>query len=715
MSDMRIRITCLLLPLAFALQTAHAQGTIPTFKRAISGGTYTLAGRDPAQSGTTVIPTVLVPVTLTFPGKATHMDASPDVPHILKSPIFSRFAFTGDKTQYADALLRATFPSDTTKQGHTLLGKPEVKPVTIAVPPGYGYLLSSKKSGTWFAVVDSEFLQKEIFKQIPRQDGKLVIALTHNTTYYAAADATVCCSWGTHGVDAATGNSFVLGSYLRAAPAIVTDRDIQPLTQQLAEFFNDPLHDPQIYFRTDAAPGNYFPAWLQPLAPSSDEGRCGGSGIGTNYFLLEPTNTNPKNSFPASASFPASSGAFTYHLQNVALLPWYLGAAEATGTSATSVRAYSFPDPHALPTPAQPCPDRHMRMASSAEPTAAPAPSSASPNGHQLIGYWTGSRFSGGNTPFPLHDVAPQWDVILAAFASPEKGAPEGTLRFQPPQGIEPDQLKADITALKSQGKKVMISLGGGGEYFKLDDAADIPNFVSSVTSILSEYGFEGVDIDFETPSLVLAPGDTDFRRPTTPSIVNLITGLRQLREHFGAGFMISLVPEGSQIPGGYPAYGGQFGSYLPLAYGLRDILSFMDVQDYNTPPLQGLDGEIYQSSSVDYHAAMTELLLHGFNVGGDPAHFFPPMPPSKVAVGFLVHYNAPDTVSQAMDYIITGKVPAGATYKLRQPSGYPTMIGAMFWTIDDDRRDNYKYSNLIGPQLHGYPSTSSPPPSAPR
>jgi hypothetical protein len=159
MSDIGIRTTCLLLPLAFALQTAHAQGTVPTFTRAIGGSTYTLAGGDPAQSGTTVIPTVVVPVTLTFPGKTTRMDASTDVPQILKSPVFSRFAFSGfafsgDKTQYADALLRATFPSDTKKQGHTLLGKPEVKPVTIAVPPGYGYLLSSKKSGTWFAVVD---------------------------------------------------------------------------------------------------------------------------------------------------------------------------------------------------------------------------------------------------------------------------------------------------------------------------------------------------------------------------------------------------------------------------------------------------------------------------------------------------------------------------------------------------------------------------------
>jgi len=127
-------------------------------------------------------------------------------------------------------------------------------------------------------------------------------------------------------------------------------------------------------------------------------------------------------------------------------------------------------------------------------------------------------------------------------------------------------------------------------------------------------------------------------------------------------------------------------------------------VQDYNTPPLQGLNGEIYQPGSVDYHAAMTELLLYGFDVGGDPRYHFDPMPADKVAVGFLTPDTTPAIVSQAMDYIIAGKAPAGAKYKLRNPAGYSGMIGAMFWTIDDDLRHNYNYSNTVGVQLHGYP-----------
>jgi chitinase len=655
---------------------------VPTFQVTAGQGSYTLVGRDPAQGVTTTIATVLVPIALSFDAKKVLMDAAPDVSHILRSPIFSKFAFpSGGATQYADAMLRTTFPKAGT--WHTLLGKPEVKAVKITIPVGYGYVLTSKKTGGSIAIVDVEFLQKELFKQLPKQDGKLVIAVTQNTTYYADGDATICCSWGTHGVDTATGNSFVLGSYLDAAPTVVEDSDVQPLTQQLAEFMDDPLHDPLVHGRGVKVPGNAFPAWMRP------QGGCGGTGVASTYFLLEPTDTNLKNNIPASKAFAAHVGGAVYHLQNVALLPWYTGLGDT----------YSFPDAQALTESAKPCPARGQYAA--AKPTAAAVPMSGSANSHRLIGYWAG--YGAAGSTFPLREISPQWDVIIVAFSTPDKNAPEGTMQFHTPAGLDPEQFKSDIAYLKSQGKKVMISLGGGGQHFTLADPKRVPNYVSSVTRIVTEYGFDGIDIDFESPSLSIEPGDTDFEHPSTPSIVNLISALRQLRDHFGPRFMISLVPEGTQIPAGYPSYGGQFGSYLAITYAIRDILSFIDVQDYNTPPLEGLDGEIYQAGSVDYHAAMTELLLQGFNVGGDPKHFFPPMPADKVAVGFLTGDTTPAIVSEAMDYISTGKAPAGIKYKLRKPGGYSNMIGAMFWTIDADRRGNYNFSNVIGPQLHSY------------
>src|SRR5260370_2531517 len=312
---MRIQSLCLLL-LAPCLRPACAQSTVPTFQHTIAQGSYTLVGRDPAQGGTTTIPTVLVPITLSFEarktaGKPFIMDAAPDVPRLLRSPVFSRFDFpSGGATQYADALLRTTFPK--AEGWHTLLGKPEVMSLKINVPLGYGYILTSKKTGDSFAVADVEFLQKELFKQLPKQPGKLVIAVTHNTTYYADGDATICCSWGTHGVDSATENYFVLASYLHAAPAVVEDEDVQPLTQQLAEFIKDPLHDPLVDGRNVKAPGNTFPGWTRP----GNQRACGRTGVATNSVLLAPTTTNPENNIPASKAYVAHFSAAPVHLTN---------------------------------------------------------------------------------------------------------------------------------------------------------------------------------------------------------------------------------------------------------------------------------------------------------------------------------------------------------------------------------------------------------------
>ena len=85
-------------------------------------------------------------------------------------------------------------------------------------------------------------------------------------------------------------------------------------------------------------------------------------------------------------------------------------------------------------------------------------------------------------------------------------------MQFRTPAGLDPAQFKADIAYLKGQGRKVMISLGGGGQHFTLADPKRVPNFVSTVTRIVTEYGFDGVDVDFESPSLSIAPDDKDFR-----------------------------------------------------------------------------------------------------------------------------------------------------------------------------------------------------------
>ncbi len=62
-------------------------------------------------------------------------------------------------------------------------------------------------------------------------------------------------------------------------------------------------------------------------------------------------------------------------------------------------------------------------------------------------------------------------------------------MQFHVPTGLDTDQFEAEIAHLKKQGKTVLISLGGGGQHFTLADPKRVPNFVSSVTNIVKEYG----------------------------------------------------------------------------------------------------------------------------------------------------------------------------------------------------------------------------------
>src|ERR1035438_6554066 len=62
------------------------------------------------------------------------------------------------------------------------LGKPVVKPVEIAVPAGAGYVLTSAKSGRSLAIVDLEWIQRELFRQVPTQDSRLAVMLFCSST-----------------------------------------------------------------------------------------------------------------------------------------------------------------------------------------------------------------------------------------------------------------------------------------------------------------------------------------------------------------------------------------------------------------------------------------------------------------------------------------------------------------------------------------------------
>ena len=131
------------------------------------------------------------------------------------------------------------------------------------------------------------------------------------------------------------------------------------------------------------------------------------------------------------------------------------------------------------------------------------------------------------------------WDIINLAFGEPTS-VTSGDIRFNrcpaaECPGVETEaEFIAAIRAKQAQGKKVLISIGGQNGQVQLTTTAARDTFVSSVSAIIDRYGLNGLDIDFEGHSLYLNTGDTDFRNPTTPVIVNLISALKTLKARYG-------------------------------------------------------------------------------------------------------------------------------------------------------------------------------------
>ncbi|HTF84668.1 MAG TPA: glycosyl hydrolase family 18 protein [Cellvibrio sp.] len=315
-----------------------------------------------------------------------------------------------------------------------------------------------------------------------------------------------------------------------------------------------------------------------------------------------------------------------------------------------------------------------------------------------ISGYW--HNFDNGSGVIPISQVSDAFDAINVSFAEPTGAAP-GMIGFVLDPAFNEQEFKAGIQAKQAAGKKVIISIGGANGQVQLPTLAARNNFVNSMIAIIDEYGFDGLDVDFEGHSLFLNEGDRDFRNPTTPVIVNLIGALRDLTDHYGEDFMLTMAPETFFVQLGYSFYGGtclgcdrRAGAYLPVIHAMRDQLDWLQVQNYNSGPIIGLDNQYHTMGVADFHIAMIDMLLTGFTIAGTN-DFFPPLRQDQVLLGLPANNNAGGgftSVSQvhsALNCLI--KLQGCTTY---QPHNVWTDLrGVMTWSINWDKFNNFEFS----------------------
>jgi chitinase len=311
-----------------------------------------------------------------------------------------------------------------------------------------------------------------------------------------------------------------------------------------------------------------------------------------------------------------------------------------------------------------------------------------------LIGYWHNFTNPAGAT-FHIKDVSSSWDVIVVAFAD-NAGSGNVSFTLDPAAGTEA-QFIQEIKDKQAQGKKVVLSIGGQNGSVSLGSAAEVTNFVNSMSAIITKFGFNGIDLDLESGVSLGAP-----------IINNLITGVKQVKARVGTGsnFYLSMAPEHPYVQGAVVAYGSIWGAYLPIIDGLRGDLTVLHVQLYNNGGLQTpYSGTAYAAGTEDMLVGSVKMLIEGFTradggmfagLRADQVAFGLPSGPSSANSGMA----STGTISSALNCVTRGTNCA----TLHMNANQPNFRGVMTWSINWDKHDGFNFSVPVKSALNSLP-----------
>ncbi|MGA5568856.1 chitinase [Streptomyces pseudogriseolus] len=291
---------------------------------------------------------------------------------------------------------------------------------------------------------------------------------------------------------------------------------------------------------------------------------------------------------------------------------------------------------------------------------------------HAVTGYW--QNFNNGAAVQKISDVPNQYDIIAVAFAD-ATGTP-GAVTFNLDSaglgGYTVDQFKADVRAKQAAGKKVIISVGGERGTVSVNDSASATNFANSVYAVMQEYGFDGVDIDLENGL----------------NATYMTQALRSLSAKAGPSMILTMAPQTIDMQ-------SASNSYFRTALNVKDILTVVNMQYYNSGSMLGCDGKVYSQGSVDFLTALACIQLEN---GLDPSQVGIGVPASTRGAGS--GYVAPSVVNAALDCLTRG-TNCGS---FKPSKTYPGLRGAMTWSTNWDATAGNAWSNAVGPHVHALP-----------
>ncbi len=371
--------------------------------------------------------------------------------------------------------------------------------------------------------------------------------------------------------------------------------------------------------------------------------------------------TDPSTWTPSATSWQQLSTSFTTGASTtsvtVYLHGWYGQGSYLADDVALTGPAGSGGTPPTSPPPTSP-------------PPTSPPPTGGGSQGvpaHAVTGYW--QDFCNGATVQKLSDVNSAYDIIAVAFATSTTTPGAVTFGLDSCLNYSDAQFKADIAAAHSAGKKVIISVGGQNGTISVSDSASATNFANSVHALMQTYGFDGVDIDLENGI-----------NPTY-----MAQALHSLSSMAGSGLIVTMAPQTIDML-------NASSDYLATALKIKDILTVVNTQYYNTGTMNGCDGGVYAEGTVNL---ITSMACTAIQAGLDPSQVGVGVPasPSAASSG----YTSPSVVNAALDCLTRGT--SCGTFK---PSAtWPTLRGAMTWSTNWDASAGNQFATQVGSHVH--------------
>ncbi|GAB3958842.1 chitinase [Streptomyces sparsus] len=362
----------------------------------------------------------------------------------------------------------------------------------------------------------------------------------------------------------------------------------------------------------------------------------------------------------------SAQGATGYHVYRDGERVQSVSGTSATVTGLTAATSYEFRVSAV---------NGAGESARSAPVTATTRPSGGNPGPgvpkHAVTGYW--QNFDNGARVQKLRDVQNAYDIIAVSFADATSRPGEITFNLDPALGYSSEsEFISDVAAKKAAGKSVIISVGGELGNVTINSPESASRFANSTWALMQKYGFDGVDIDLEHGI----------------NSTYLTQALRSLSALAGSDLVLTMAPQTLDMQ-------STSSEYFKLALNVKDILTVVNTQYYNSGSMLGCDGKVYSQGSVDFLTALACIQLEG---GLDASQVGLGVPASTRGAGS--GYVAPKVVTDALDCLARG-TNCGSFKPSRT---YPGIRGAMTWSTNWDATAGNAWSSVVGPHVHALP-----------